>query len=346
MDILSSILCRYPRDCRPARIEPLGSAGGMSGAQFWRITSPRGTLALRRWPIEHPTPDHLRFIHAVIHHATNRGVDFLPVAITTCEGESFTQHAGHLWELAAWMPGTADYELSPNDAKLRAAMTTLAQFHNAVANFAPPPEVAATLRAAGSSAIPRRLARLHALTHGEFNELSSSINDSTWPEFASIARQFIATMPRAVPRAIAELEPLANIALPMQLCLRDIWHDHVLFTGNEVTGLIDFGAVDNDTPTTDIARLLGSLAGEPSLPFRERPLEVSNRSDIWREGLAAYSATRPLSRNESLAVFALNTANPILAGCNWIRWVYIERREFANSHQIITRFQRLNTLIR
>ena len=64
----------YPTDCQPSHIEPLGSAGGMSGAQFWRITAPRGTLCLRRWPIEHPSPERLQFIHAVLRHAAASGI--------------------------------------------------------------------------------------------------------------------------------------------------------------------------------------------------------------------------------------------------------------------------------
>src|SRR3990172_4401717 len=114
MDEIESILKLYPPDCRPRQIQPLGSAGGMSGAQFWRITAPRGTLNLRRWPQEHPTPERLRFIHAVLDHAAERDIAFLPVPIRATTGESFVSHAGHLWELAPWLPGNADYERAPS----------------------------------------------------------------------------------------------------------------------------------------------------------------------------------------------------------------------------------------
>jgi homoserine kinase type II len=323
MDEIRDLLNRYPRDCQPTHIEPLANAGGMSGAKFWRITAPRGTLILRRWPPEHPTPDRLPFIHAVIDHAA-RSLAFLPVPINTRDGQSFTCATGHLWELAPWMPGAADYEFAPSDEKLRAAMSALAQFHNSVADFQPSAEIAATLRVAGPSAIPRRLIRLHDLKT-KFHELANAIDDTTWPELAARARQFLAALPNAIPRAIAQLEPLANVALPLQPCLRDIWHDHVLFTGNQVTGLIDFGAVDIDTPATDIARLLGSLA--------------RNDRTAWQTGLGAYDATRPLSPNESLAVVAIDAANPILAGCNWINWIYVERRGFETPRQVIERFR-------
>ena len=310
------------------RIEPLGSAGGMSGAQFWRITAPRGILLLRRWPPEHPPPERLCFIHAVLRHAAQRGIAFLPLPFATRDGETFVEHAGYLWELAPFLPGAADYERAPSLEKLRAAMTALAEFHLAVADFV----IAGDLRVAGAApAVTRRSARLHDLAHGGIDELSGAITRATWPDLAPLAHQFVAALPRAVPRAIAQLEPLAGIRLPLQVCIRDIWHDHVLFTGNEVTGLIDFGAAGIDTPATDIARLLGSLVGDDSAG--------------WQTGLAAYSAIRPLTRDESLAAFALNASATILAGCNWIRWLYIEHREFENRKQVIGRFRKIMTRI-
>ena len=339
MPTLDEILRQYPPDVRPTRIEPLGSAGGLSGAQFWRITAARGTLIFRRWPIEHPAPDQLRFIHAVLDHAARNGIAFIPRPLRTTAGESFVNYAGHLWELTPWLPGAADYERAPSRKKLHAALEALARFHVATANF---PRQAAPGFAGGSNAVTRHLARLHELSSGGLIDLSRSITDTTWPDLAPLARQFVAELPRVVPRAIAQLEPLANAPLPLQPCIRDIWHDHVLFTGDTVTGIIDFGSVDIDTPATDIARLLGSLASCTPLPFREGLWEGSSpRINTWDEGLAAYSAIRPLSADESRAARALDTSGTILAGCNWIRWIYIDGRQFENREQVINRFRKI-----
>jgi Ser/Thr protein kinase RdoA (MazF antagonist) len=333
MHELINLLRHYPSDCQPARIEPLGAAGGMSGAQFWRLTVVRGShdaaqhrLCLRRWPAEHPSPERLQFIHAVLVHAAQRGITFLPMPIHTRQGESFIHHAGHLWQLEPWMLGTADYERSPRVEKLRAAMTALAQFHVGVRDFA---GLAAPGFVGGQNAIERHLARLHDLSLNGQQELSRAITDNIWPELAPLARQFVTAMPAAARTAIAKLQRLGNVRLPLRPCLRDIWHDHVLFTGDEVTGIVDFGAVDIDTPATDIARLLGSL--------------VSDDSEGWKTGLAAYSAVCPLSPEESLAVCALDASGTVLAGCNWIRWIYIEQRQFENPMQVIDRFRRLLT---
>ena len=348
MQQVRSVLNYYPLDFQPLQIELLGSAGGMSGAQFWRVAVVRGSLdpaladpapaalCLRRWPPEHPTPERLRFIHAVLAHAARNGITFLPVPLRAVGGESFVQHAGHLWELAPWMPGAADFDRAPTSTRLQAAMQALAQFHVAVRDFKAPRPLGSA-----ASAISRRLTMLRQLLAGGSDDLSRAITTTTWPELAPLARQFIAALPAAIPRAIAELEPLADLPLPLQPCLRDIWHDHVLFTGNEVTGIVDFGAVDVDTPATDIARLLGSLASISPPRRGEGVGEGPHEADIWRDGLAAYATMRPLSEGEVRAVAALDTSGTILAGCNWIRWVYVERRQFENQAAIVERFCRL-----
>jgi homoserine kinase type II len=348
---VNQVLYRYPPDCQPAQVESLGSAGGMSGAQFWRVTSAvvRGSpapahpavtgspdpaqrvLCLRRWPTEHPSPQRLKFIHSVLHHAALRGVSFIPVPVTTREGVSFVHHAGHLWQLERWMPGSADYEQSPRIEKLRAAMRALAQFHVATRNIEQSARdisiVSEAESATAHAATSRRLSQLRELSHRGTNELARAITDKIWPELAPLARQFVAACPIVAQVAIEMLEPFAGVPLPLQPCLRDIWHDHILFTGDEVTGIVDFGAVDVDTPATDIARLLGSLVGDDS--------------EGWQTGLAAYLAVRPVSSEELLAAHALDKSGTILAGCNWIRWIYVEERWFGNRQQVIDRFRKI-----
>jgi Ser/Thr protein kinase RdoA (MazF antagonist) len=123
------------------------------------------------------------------------------------------------------------------------------------------------------------------------------------------------------------LETLVDVSLAMQPCLRDVWHGNVLFTGDQVTGLVDFGAMGVETPAGDVARLLGSMADD-------------NLGD-WRPGLEAYTTVRPLSPDELRAAAALDASGTVLAGCNWITWIYIEGRQFESRQQVIERFGRL-----
>jgi hypothetical protein len=74
--------------------------------------------------------------------------------------------------------------------------------------------------------------------------------------------------------------------------------------------------------------LLGSLASS-----------TPDRSQTWKSGLAAYNECRPLSHDEILAAQALDRSSPILAGCNWIHWVYIEGRIFDDHAQVLERLR-------
>jgi homoserine kinase type II len=320
---LEAIVRQYPAEIQHGRVEPLGGAGGMSGAQFWRVRAPAGEFVVRRWPIEHPTEERLRFIHDVVFHAAERGATFLAVPMKTTRGESYLVRDGHLWEVARWLPGAADYEKSPSDARLQSAMRALATFHDAVRDY--PMETARS--AVGPSAVARHLARLRELSQNGAAELNRTLEGATWPELTQPARRFVSLLRTCLPRAIGKLEPLAGQAFRMQPCLRDIWHDHVLFTGDKVNGIIDYGAIDIDTPATDIARLLGSLVGDDALK--------------WRVGIEAYSQVFSLTPEEDQATRALDASGLLLAGCNWLRWIGEENRQFENRVQIVARFRRI-----
>jgi len=342
---IAAVLANYPPDCQPTSAQSLGAAGGMSGAQFWRLTTARGGQILRRWPHEFPPPERLRFIHAVLRHAAGRGIGFLPIPATTRQGETFVEFARHLWELAPLKPGVADYEQTPSAEKLRTAMIALAQFHNAVADFNIGRQTESS-PATQTNAVGRHAQRLRELERTGTADLTSAIADAHWPDLAPLARRFLQKLPRALPVALRQLEPLAFAKFPLLPCIRDIWHEHVLFLGNTVTGLIDFGAVEIDTPATDITRLLGSLESvtpESPFPFREGQGEgaTSATATTWSEGLNGYQTERMLTPDEIRATQALHTSGTLLAGCNWIRWIYGEHREFEDHTQVVKRFRHI-----
>jgi homoserine kinase type II len=321
---IQRIVRNYPPKFQPARIESLGAAGGMSGAQFWRIESGAGPLILRQWPREHPADERLRFIHDVLFHAVAHGVSFIPAPIRTATGESFTRASGHFFQLEPLLPGEADYDRSPNAQKLRAAMTALARFHLTTSDF---PTVQPSHDIAIAPAVAKRISRLHQLNAKGATRLGGAISPQILPSLEPLAHQFLVTLPLLLPPALQQLESLAQNRFATQPCIRDIWHDHVLYTGDKVTGIVDFGGTDIDTPTTDIARLLGSLAGD----------DEKN----WQTGIDAYSAVRLVSAAEAQTARALDRSGTILAGCNWLEWIYVDRRQFENPAQIIERFRKI-----
>lgn len=312
------VLEAYPADCRPQRAEFLDGAGGFSGALFWRLRTPRGPLCLRCWPREHPSRERLEFIQAVLWHVWQEGFRLLPLPLETLTHAGYVSQAGRLWELAPWLPGKADYRPSPSRERLQAALAALAEFHLAAASFPLPDRGPAP-----APGICERRQRVEELSDKRLRQVAEAVDAGDWPELAWRARQWLALAPRAISGVRAQLACAAELAAPLQPCIRDIWHDHVLFEGQRVSGLVDFGAMRADSVAGDVARLLGSFAADDP--------------QAWNFGLAAYAALRPLSAHETALVAAFDRANTLLAGLSWLEWIYLDGRQFSNRQAVIER---------
>ena len=315
-----AVLRCYPAACRPrdGRTEFLGAAGGYSGAQFWRFSSPAGLLCLRRWPREHPSVERLQFMQAVLWHVHQEGFVQIPLPLETREHAGFVRHAGHLWELTPWISGRADYHEAPSEERLQNALTALAGFHLAAASF-PLPEAGL----APSPGILERRRRLEELLSGGLARLRAAIPLGDWPELNDRATLLLELFPRAAPRVLKSLHEASLLRVPWQPCLRDVWHDHVLFEGPRVTALIDCGALRAESVAGDIARLLGSL--------------VADDPRGWQLGLAAYESLRPLAGEERRLVSAFDQSSVLLSGLNWLQWICVEGRQFEDRRRILSR---------
>jgi Ser/Thr protein kinase RdoA (MazF antagonist) len=123
------------------------------------------------------------------------------------------------------------------------------------------------------------------------------------------------------------LLPWANRIVSLQPCLCDIWHDHVLFTGAAVTGIIDYGGAKFDHVAVDLARLLGSTAeDDPALTA---------------EGMNAYKRLRSLSLEEQQLVRLLDRTGALIGLANWLKWLFYERKTFENYATVAQRMKRL-----
>jgi Ser/Thr protein kinase RdoA (MazF antagonist) len=147
---------------------------------------------------------------------------------------------------------------------------------------------------------------------------------------SSLAREAIALIRQTAPPLLAPCQRWATVELPLQWRLTDIWHDHVLFSGERVTGVIDFDAATIDTLTGDIARLLGSL--------------VADDTQRWQLGLAAYESQRSLTSAEREIIPLLDASGTVLSAANWVRWLSspVERRPVGfDDHRAAARLGRL-----
>ena len=216
------------------------------------------------------------------------------------------------------MSGVADFSQNPSSLRLQNALSLLARWHVAARAFVPRPEEAAWFSSFDSQTSPglgERQARLARWDAATCDQMHAALQRDDWPEFDEPATQILQGFRRAAPRIERELELGRRATVPLQPCLRDVWHDHLLFCGDAVTGLIDAHAARTESVATDLARLLGSL--------------VADDRAAWDVGLAAYENIRPLSLDERGLVELFDRSAVLLSGLTWLEWRFVEHRQFA-----------------
>lgn len=298
---------------RLARVE-----GGLSGACIWKVTGEKGSFCLRRWPQEHPCEASLHRIHALQNYLYESGLRFVSRPLRSETGETFSRAQGHLWELTTWLPGRCSFLEEPTWRKKVSAIESLARVHAAASHVS---------GFSQSQAVPpglkTRLQYLHALQSEELANLSRATANADGSPYQNLADRLIAHMHREVPKALRWLEPMETIVLPLTWCLRDIHQGNLLFSGEQLSGLVDFGAVAVDSPAGDLARLVGSF--------------VLSNADEWRACVDAYLRIRRLSPAEIRAIGVYDFTGTVCSAANWVRWLIVERRSIGASTEVVRR---------
>lgn len=313
---VARVLSRFELD-HPFQVVDLGSAGGFSGAQFWRISDRRRSYYLRRWPAGHPLPDQLTWIHRMLERAAAGGFPQVPVPVASRDGRTIVEEAGALWELEPELPGKADFRAQPRIERLHAAAQALGRFHAVTANpplptcAGPSPTVADRLARVARWRDGGAMGLLEAVRRGH----SSEIDRRAWP----ILHRFLAEADEVE----RQLRRAASFRFPLAPAIRDIWCDNVLFQGDAVTGIVDFGSLAPDWRVVDVARLVGSMAQE--------------KLGWWQAGLEAYESVMPLDVDQRSVAATLARSAAIMGGMIWLDWLYVEKRVFADWKGVLRR---------
>jgi thiamine kinase-like enzyme len=305
-----SALELYPAPLRGGSLLPLGNHGGFSGANLWRI----GACCLRASPLSVQDSSRLTAIHRFITQARKDGLSFVPAVFVASDGSTVVEHAGRLWELMDWKPGRASYHASPSRLKLQSACTALGRLHRSWERFAE----------SKPALIPAVWRRLREVNFRVSDTPASGPLDPPCPALERARR----ILPRWLQQVPSLLLPYWSRRYDrLQPCLCDVWHDHLLFEGDRLTGLVDYAAVKSDHIAVDLARLLGSL--------------VEDDEEGWQEGLVAYSRQRPLSEEDEALAHVLDRTGTIIGAANWLRWLSDPQRTFDNRTAAVQRLERL-----
>jgi Ser/Thr protein kinase RdoA (MazF antagonist) len=308
--LLEPILAAYAPATAAARWEELGSAGGFSGSRLWRGMTPDGrTFALKAFPAG-MNEARLERVHQWMQAARATGLHFVPTVVQCRYGRTVVACGDRCWEMTSWMPGQADFHDNPTGARLIAAVTAVAQIHEAWAaatTFMPCPAIARRLQALSDW---ERLVRSGWQPRVDANDPVRPDAEAAW-----------AMLPDHIARLESLLAPWQREPVAVQPCLCDIWHDHVLLTGDSVAGVVDFAAAKIDHVSVDLARLLGSL--------------IPDDGPRTALALRSYEAIRPLGQPELVGV--LDRTGLVVGVTNWLRWLFHERRDYANRQAVADR---------
>jgi Ser/Thr protein kinase RdoA (MazF antagonist) len=360
---VEAVLRYYPAPFRSRSFCLPPDGPGFSGAIVLRVETEVGPFCLRGWPPE-ADAERIGGLHRLLNHVCSRGIDFVAVPVASSDGRTLVSVGGRWWQLEPWMPGRADFSSQPSDARLTAAVTSLARLHVALASFEP---VGAdkTWFSSGinamAPAVSERFARLQSWTPDKLAMLETGIQGTlnTEPRLNAVATRILEGFKQCSLRVSPELRAALPIRVAVQPCFRDVWHDHILFDGNGVSGIIDPAAARTDTVAADISRLLGSLIADDARAwdlsvdgfqsvriFRLNltvagslgiPLAADARS--WYSALIAYQAVRRLSPEEMRLIGILDRSGILLSGMTWLARRFFANTPFEQPERVVTRME-------
>ncbi len=312
--------------CQPAE------RPGFSGAIVIRVETETGPFCLRGWPQAITSGSRILALHEFLAYVRLRGIDYIAAPIASEDGTTLVREADRYWQLEAWLPGSADFWSRPSDARLVAAFQALARLHQVARDFRPvgsQPSHLGPADPAVALAVVDRLALIKSRTPSRLAQLWERLRQAPAGNepIVGVARQILVAFERCAPRVARELHDASQEPVPLQPCLRDVWHDHVLFEGDAVTGLIDPAAARTDTVATDLSRLAGSL--------------IADDRRAWDVALDAYRVVRPLSPAEARHIGVLDRSGVLLSGMSWLERPQVFEQPTAFPSRVLERLERI-----
>ncbi|MEZ6115055.1 MAG: phosphotransferase [Pirellulaceae bacterium] len=320
-----NVLAEYTFLSSTVSVQPVHSAESFSGAKIWRLTDQGDCFCLRQWPPSHPDMPRLQLIHATLRQWAADGLTFIPAPLPNRHGQTIVHHDHLLYEVTPWMPGKPVAPDSVDRNQVCQAMSAMGQIH-ASAN-----RMTTLVRTEVPLGIRLRHQGLSELCEANWiQRLKHAMLANPFQLDAALVRLALPLLEaacRPAPALMNESNAVQGVPMRVFPCARDIWWDHVLFQDDMVSGVIDFGSLQIDTPAVDLARYLSSIR-----------LAIGND---WSFAFAAYRNRHPLSLDEERLVRLLASINPVLSAANWLKWLFLDGKTFPNSTAV---HQRLHDL--
>ncbi len=310
MNIINQVLFHFLEDCSDVT-SVIQVEGGFSAARVFKVNYREHEFALRCWPLnsEQMFPvDRITELHRFLNHLSTFEI---PVAVPLLVRDTLTSvfnHRNMFWQCEPWLSGTPVAGETLQPAQLKSAMQLLARMHLAASRYDSTVAGQAwfTCKTGPCPSIVERRNIIASYNPQKLLKLTEALQTSP-TEFREPAQKALILYHTHALAIDDQLKQLEHVAVPLHPCWRDLWHDHILFENETITGLIDPTATRTDHIATDLTRLLGSW--------------FSDDQHQWQTALTFYETIRPLSTAEPRLVKALNESAILLTPMTWIdRW--------------------------
>ncbi|MBL8888438.1 MAG: phosphotransferase [Planctomycetaceae bacterium] len=299
---------------------------------------------LRSWPLAEPGAEQLNWINQQLLLASHNCPFVLAPIPSRHSPTAVVEMAGRYWQLEPWATGQNDFHAAPTRQRLASVMNGLARLHacwhsdvsvkltenhigvwdgrvkGSLGNSAGLRNRLAQMEQWRTSAIelfPR--AKLALCRPTEF--VSASTAD--WLLWIDQVEQYWTA---EFENCFRRLRLWESVPLRLGPILADVWSDHLFFLDEQLSTMIDYGAMRMDNAAADLSRCLSSLCGADSAT-REYAINC-------------YQAQRILTETEIAAIEVYDETSRLLGPFHWLRWLFIEQK-VAPSERLLRRLQSL-----
>jgi homoserine kinase type II len=300
-----------------------GASQEGTGYVTFRVITSKGVLALRRKKCSaskimsrHPDiGDSIEGQHRLILFLQDHDFPVAPPLLTV-HGETYVSVLGIPCSLYPYIDGRP---LDPrNSNQLRGAAETLARYHQLTAAYPGVPPLS-------QPSFPEHFAE----KLGDFRKYSENFdNDSL--SVLGMAESMVA-FESSLDEIETEMQNLPYNSLPKVVIHGDYKPENILFQGDDVAAVIDFGRSRNEVRVFDIAKTIAGLVGtSDDVTFLE----------MTRVFFLGYDSICPLSNSERTALFSLIKARVAIK--NLERFIRLAKKtDMAEKRAKAERFNRL-----
>jgi hypothetical protein len=341
----------------PPDASAIGSAAlasGFSGGMVYRIELQPSEKETSVWALKAgvrtTTRERMIQIAGIVLAASRNCELFAPPLVRRDSDCSLVSEFGFHWELARWVPGqplTADAcdeqiaigaeaiacvhaAMNPLGQKSLTSGTTPRCISSRVERLCQlTPQIETLSR---RSLVPEKLSKMLAaqLTSESEHDPASRFRCRNLAHVLIEATNLLShCWANRTPPLLARLVQQGQLphVFPIQWTLRDVHREHVLFNSHgRVNGVIDYDAIDQDSPAADVARWAGDFAKQTEISTAL----TSDRSvaDLLSAAVAGYRRIRPFSDGEYELAKTLIEASSLGGLGNWLVWLILENRQF------------------